>query len=236
MMTLQDPRGRLAGRKARMLLCAAGTSFLIMLDANIVAVTLPSIARDLHGEFTDVEGVVSGYLLPFAALLIATGALADRLGRRRILVWGLSIFTIASLLCGLAPTLFALNAARALQAVGAALQLSAALAIISHGFQAHERARAHAIWGTVMGVAPSMGPLVGGLIASFFGWRWAFLVNIPIGALLISVALTSIDESRDPDAGRLDFAGIALFGGGLSSIVWALIEANNAGWGGGSTL
>jgi MFS family permease len=88
-----------------MLLCAAGTSFLIMLDANIVAVALPSIARDLHGEFTDVEWVVSAYILPFAALLIATGALADRVGRRRILLWGLSIFTIASLLCGLAPTL-----------------------------------------------------------------------------------------------------------------------------------
>ena len=138
--------------------------------------------------------------------------------------------------CGLAPTLGALNAARALQAVGAALQLSAALAVISHGFEAHERARAYAVWGTVMGVAPTMGPLIGGLISTYFGWRWAFLVNIPIGALLISIATTSIDESRDPEAGRLDFAGIALFGGGLSSIVWALIEANNAGWGSGSTL
>ena len=236
MATPQNSGRWLSGRKARMLLCAAGTSFLIMLDANIVAVALPSIARDLHGEFTDVEWVVSAYILPFAALLIATGALADRLGRRRILLWGLSIFTIASLLCGLAPTLGALNAARALQAVGAALQLSAALAVISHGFEAHERARAYAVWGTVMGVAPTMGPLIGGLISTYFGWRWAFLVNIPIGALLISIATTSIDESRDPEAGRLDFAGIALFGGGLSSIVWALIEANSAGWGSGSTL
>jgi EmrB/QacA subfamily drug resistance transporter len=236
MVTPQNPGHWLSGRKARMLLCAAGTSFLIMLDANIVAVALPSIARDLHGEFTDVEWVVSAYILPFAALLMAAGALADRLGRRRILLWGLAIFTIASLLCGLAPTLGALNAARALQAVGAALQLSAALAIISHGFEAHERGRAYAIWGTVMGVAPTMGPLIGGLISTYFGWRWAFLVNIPIGALLISVATTSIDESRDPEAGRLDFAGIALFGGGLSSAVWALIDANNAGWGSGSTL
>jgi EmrB/QacA subfamily drug resistance transporter len=219
-----------------MLLCAAGTSFLIMLDANIVAVALPSIARDLHGEFTDVEWVVSAYILPFAALLIATGALADRLGRRRILLWGLSIFTIASLLCGLAPTLGALNAARALQAVGAALQLSAALAVISHGFETHERARAYAVWGTVMGIAPTMGPLVGGLISTYLGWRWAFLVNIPIGVLLISLATTSIDESRDPEARGLDLVGIALFGGGLSSIVWALIEANSVGWWSGSTF
>src|ERR1700723_86397 len=213
----QSPGRWVSGRKALMLLCAAGTSFLIMLDANIVAVALPSIARDLHGEFTDVEWVVSAYILPFAALLIATGALADRLGRRRILLWGLSIFTIVSLFCGLAPPLSALNAARALQAVGAALQLSAALAVISHGFEAHERARAYAVWGTVMGVAPTMGPLIGGLISTYFGWRWAFLVNIPIGALLISVATTSIDESRGAEAGRHRFAGIALLGGGLST-------------------
>ena len=230
MATPQTSGRWLSGRKARMLLCAAGTSFLIMLDANIVAVALPSIARDLHGEFTDVEWVVSAYILPFAALLMATGALADRLGRRQILLWGLSIFTVASLLCGLAPTLAALNAARALQAVGAALQLSAALAVISHGFEAHERARAYAVWGTVMGVAPTMGPLVGGLISTYLGWRWAFLFNVPIGAVLVGVATTSIDESRDPEARRLDLAGIALFGGGLSSIVWALIEANSAGW------
>ena len=108
-----------------MLLCAAGASFVIMLDANIVAMSLPSIARDLHGEFTDVEWVVSAYILPFAALLMPAGALADRLGSRRILLWGLSIFTVASLLCGLAPDLTTLNGARALQAVGAALQLFA---------------------------------------------------------------------------------------------------------------
>src|ERR1700761_9710539 len=114
-----------SGRKVRMLLCAAGTSFLIMLDANIMAVSLPAIARDLHGEFTDVEWVISAYILPFAALLIPAGAVSDRLGRRRMLILGLSIFTVASLLCGIAPDLTVLNGARALQAVGAALQLTA---------------------------------------------------------------------------------------------------------------
>jgi MFS family permease len=138
----QKPEGWLSGRKLRMLLSAAGASFVIMLDANIVAVSLPSIARDLHGEFADVEWVVSAYILPFTALLMPAGALADRLGRRRILLWGLSIFTVASLFSGLAPGLPMLNGARALQALGAALQLSAAMAIISHGFEAHERVRA----------------------------------------------------------------------------------------------
>jgi MFS family permease len=117
------PRTRLSGPKLRMLLCCAGAPFLIMLDTNVVAVALPSIARDLGGEFTDVEWVVSAYILPFAALLMPAGALADRLGRRRMLLLGLLIFTVASLLCGLASSLAVLNAARALQAVGAALQL-----------------------------------------------------------------------------------------------------------------
>ena len=163
----------LSGRKLRMLLCCAGAPFLIMLDTNIVAVSLPSIARDLHGDFTDVEWVVSAYILPFAALLMPAGALADRLGRRRMLILGLSIFTAASFLCGVAPNLSVLNGARALQAVGAALQLTASLAAISHGFEPDERARVFAIWGTVMGLAPPLGPIVGGLVTSYLGWRWA---------------------------------------------------------------
>ena len=230
------PTRWLSGRKLRMLLCCAGAPFLIMLDSNIVAVSLPSIARDLHGEFTDVEWVVSAYILPFAALLIPAGALADRLGRRRMLLLGLSIFTLASLLCGLAPNLSVLNGARALQAVGAAFQLSASLAVIAHGFQASERSRVYAIWGTVMGIAPSLGPIVGGLVTSYLGWRWAFLINLPLGVGLISLVVTSVDESRDPNVERLDLPGIFLFGTGLFSIVWALIGANSVGWESASTL
>lgn len=228
--------GAFSGRKIGMLLCSSGAPFLIMLDTNIVAVSLPSIARDLHGAFTDVEWVVSAYILPFAALLMPAGALADRLGRRRLLLVGLSIFTFASLLCGLAPSLAVLNGARALQAVGAALQLTAALAVMAHGFGPEHRARVYAIWGTVMGLAPSLGPTVGGLVTSYLGWRWAFLINLPIGAGLIALAVTTVDESRDSNAGRLDFPGIVLFGTGLFSIVWALIDANNVGWQTLSTL
>ena len=228
--------GWLSGRKLRMLLCCAGAPFMIMLDSNIVGVALPSIARDFHGEFTDVEWVVSSYVLPFCALLMPSGALADRVGRRRILILGLSIFTLASLLCGLAPTLALLNGARALQALGAALQLSAALAVMSHGFPAKDRARVYAIWGTVMGIAPSLGPVLGGLITSSLGWRWAFYMNLPIGVALIALGITSIAESNDPKAGRLDLRGIVLFGFGLFSVVWALIDANVVGWVSGSTL
>src|ERR1700744_5971635 len=237
MATPQNPGRWLSGRKARMLLCAAGTSFLIMLDTNIVAVSLPSIARDLHGEFTDVEWVVSAYILPFAAILMPAGALADRLGRRRMLVLGLAIFTLASVLCGLATSLVVLNVARVLQAVGAALQLTSSLAVISHGFpQSSERARVFAIWGTVMGIAPSLGPTVGGIITTYLGWRWSFFINLPLGAGLLLLAVTSTDESRDPRAGRLDFLGIALFGVGLFSVVWALIDGNRVGWESYATL
>ena len=213
-----------------MLLCCAGAPFLIMLDTNIVAVSLPSIARDLRGGFTDVEWVVSAYILPFAALLMPAGALADRLGRRRTLLIGLSIFTFASFLCGAAPNLSTLNGARALQAVGAALQLTASLAVIAHGFEPYERARVYAIWGTVMGMAPPLGPILGGIVTTYLGWRWAFYINVPLGAGLVALALTSVDESRDPKASGLDYPGIVLLGAGLFGVVWALIDANRIGW------
>ena len=203
---------------------------MIMLDSNIVAVSLPSIARDLGAAFSDIEWVVSAYVLTFAALLMPSGALADRYGRRRTALVGLSVFTLSSLLCGLAPGALILNMARALQGVGAALQLSAALAILSHEFRGPDRARAFGFWGTVIGVAVALGPLVGGVITSSFGWRWAFLVNVPIGIMLVALAVSVVEELRDPDAVRLDLPGMVLFGGGLFCLVWALIDGNAAGW------
>ena len=220
----------MTGRRARVLLCASGVSFMIMLDSNIVAVSLPSIARDLNATFADIEWVVSAYVLTFAALLMPSGALADRFGRRRMLIVGLAIFTLASLMCGLAPSALVLNAARAVQGVGAAIELSAALAVLGHEFRGAERAKAFGFWGTVVGVAVAVGPLVGGLITSGFGWRWAFLVNLPFGAALIWLAIDAVQESRDPDAQRLDIAGMLSFGGGLFCLIWALIGANRVGW------
>ncbi|WP_216850947.1 MFS transporter [Acidisphaera sp. L21] len=230
------PAKWVTGRRARVLLCASGVSFMIMLDSNIVAVSLPAIARDLNAVFADIEWVVSAYVLTFAALLMPSGALADRFGRRRLLTIGISVFTLASLLCGLAPTAIILNMARALQGVGAAIQLSAALAVLGHEFRGPERAKAFAFWGTVIGIAVGVGPLVGGLITSAFGWRWAFLVNVPFGAALIWLTITAVEESKDPEARRLDLAGILLFGSGLFCLVWALIGANASGWTGQSTL
>jgi EmrB/QacA subfamily drug resistance transporter len=227
---------RMSGKQVAMLLCCAGAPFMTMLDTNIVAVSLPSIARDLHGEFTDVEWVVSAYILPYAGLLIPAGALADRLGRRRVLFAGLVLFTLASVLCGVAPSLLFLNLSRALQAVGGSLLLTASLAVVAHGFAPHQRSRVYAIYAMVMGIAPSLGAILGGLITSFFGWRWGFLINFPIGLVLLAVGMTSIGESRDPQANRLDLLEIALFGAGLFATVWPLIEANRVGWGSSQTV
>lgn len=164
------------------------------------------------------------------------GALADRFGRRRLLLLGLALFTFASLLCGLAPGAASLNAARALQGVGAALQLSAALAVLGHEFRGATRARAFAFWGSVMGIAVALGPLAGGAITSSIGWRWVFFINLPIGVALLLLGASAVEESRDPQAQRMGLAGMVLFGSGLFFLIWGMIDANVDGWGGHATL
>jgi EmrB/QacA subfamily drug resistance transporter len=213
-----------------LLLCVSVPSFMINLDANIVAVSLTSIARSLHADFAAIEWVISAYTLAFATLVMPAGALADRFGRKRMLVVGLAIFTLASGICGAATSTTLLNYARALQGVGAALQLSAALAILAHGFQGRERASAFAFWGSVIGVAIMLGPVAGGLITQLFGWQWAFYVNLPVGAAMIALTLYAVKESKDPHAMRVDIAGVLTFSGFLGLTTLALISGNQAGW------
>ncbi len=217
-------------KKFLVLLTAGLVSSLIMLDSNIVAVSLPSIARSLGASFTQIEWVVSAYVLPFAALLLAAGSFADRHGRKFATLIGLAIFAVASGICGLATSALMLDLARALQGIGASLLLTASLAIINHAFAGPARARAYAFWGACLGIAITGGPIIGGVITDFFGWRWAFLVNLPICAVLLVAAATVLTESRDHDAKRLDLAGILTFSAGLSLLIWALIDGNNAGW------
>lgn len=205
-------------------------SSLIMLDSNIVAVALPSIARTLGATFTEIEWVVSAYILTFAALLLAAGSYADRHGRKLSMLVGLAIFTIASGLCGLATSALMLNLSRALQGIGASLLLTASLAVINHTFSGVARAKAYAFWGACLGIAITSGPIVGGVITALFGWRWAFLMNLPIGAALFIAAYIVVGESSDHEAKRLDFAGIATFSTGLFFLIWALIDGNALGW------
>jgi EmrB/QacA subfamily drug resistance transporter len=228
-----DPAQSTASAKRQALLvlvCTSAPSFMLQLDANIVSVSLPSIARSLHAGFAGIEWVITAYMLSFASLLMPAGALADRFGRKRLLIAGLSVFTLASLLCGAAPNLTVLIAARALQGAGAAMQLSSALATLSHAFQGEARARAFAFWGSVVGIGITSGPIVGGLITQAFGWEWAFYVNLPIGIALIALIVKVIETSKDPDAERLDFPGVASFSGALFLTTLALIEGNHRGW------
>src|ERR1700723_2000346 len=212
------------------LICVSAPSFMLQLDANIVAVSLPSIGESLGANFAGIEWVITAYTLSFASLLLPAGALADRFGRKRMLVTGLGLFTLASFFCGAAPSLGVLIAARAVQGVGAALQLSAALATLASTFKGDTRARAFAFWGSVVGVGITLGPIVGGLITQTFGWQWAFYINLPIGAVSIATIVAVIDESRDPGAVRFDLPGVLTFSAFLFLTTLGLISGNHDGW------
>jgi EmrB/QacA subfamily drug resistance transporter len=212
------------------LLTTSFVSALIMLDSNVVAVSLPAIGQALKATFADTQWVISSYVLTYTALLLAAGSYADLRGRKKSMIMGLFIFALASGACGLAGSTVLLNIARAVQGVGGALLLTASLAIISQTFYGAARARAFAFWGASLGVALTAGPIVGGAITSFFGWRWIFLINVPASAALIVSTIYLVPESHDRGAKRLDFKGIATFSIGLALLVWALIDGNESGW------
>lgn len=213
------------------LLTASAVCSLIVLDTNIVAVTLPSIARDLGANFADIEWVVSAYMLAFAALLLPAGSLADRFGRQKTLIWGLGIFILASVGCGAAPNALFLDIARAIKGVGAALLLTSALASIGHTFHDEvERAKAWAFWGGCMGVAMTAAPTLGGLITEYVGWRWIFYLNLPVGLFLMYMVWRAVPQSRDAQAARLDPWGSLAFSASLLCLIWGLIEASRIGW------
>jgi EmrB/QacA subfamily drug resistance transporter len=217
-------------RPLLVLICSSVPSFMLQLDTNIVAVSLPSISHTLKANFAGIEWVVTAYTLSFASLLLPAGALADRFGRKRVLMIGLGIFTAASFFCGESPNLATLIAARTIQGAGAAMQLSAALAMLSNFFKGDERERAFAFWGSVVGAGMAMGPIIGGLITQTFGWQWAFYVNLPIGVSTLALVAVIVTESRDPGAVRFDLPGVATFSAFLFLITLALISGNRDGW------
>src|SRR5579875_653530 len=171
--------------------------FMIMLDNTVVNVALPTMEKDLHVSLASLEWVVIAYALTFASLLITGGKLADMYGRRRIFVFGLAIFSLSSLACGLAPSAGFLIGARAVQGVGAALMNPATLSIIVATFPPKQRGQAIGIWAGVSALALAIGPLAGGLIVDNIGWHWIFFVNVPVGALGVVVSRLVIRESRD---------------------------------------
>src|SRR5215218_5587798 len=217
------------------LVAASVATFMLLLDITVVNVALPSIRRDLGGSFTDLQWVVDAYALTLAALVLTAGSLADRLGRRRLFAVGLAIFSVSSLLCALAPDPTFLNLARALQGVGGAVMFAVSLALIAQEFPAgRERGTAMGMYGATIGVAVAIGPLVGGALTDALGWESVFYLNVPIGAAAIAVTYLKLRESRDPNATRVDWAGVASFSGALFLLVLALVRGNDEGW--GSTL
>jgi EmrB/QacA subfamily drug resistance transporter len=207
--------------------------FMIMLDNTVVNVALPSIQRDLGVGLSELEWIVTGYALTFAALMLTGGKLADAYGRRLIFVVGIAIFTFSSLACGLATTGGVLIGARIVQGVGAALMNPATLSIIAATFAPRERGKAIGIWAGTAALALAIGPLVGGLLTKHIGWSWIFFVNVPVGVVGIAASYLLIDESRDETHVRLDIPGLLTSGLGLFALTYGLIEANSYGWGSG---
>ncbi|WP_246574387.1 MFS transporter [Streptomyces genisteinicus] len=206
-------------------------SGMALLDSTVVNVALPRIGEDLDAELSVLQWTVNAYMLTLAGLILLGGALGDRYGRRRIFVLGVVWFAVGSLLCGIAPNGEVLVAARALQGIGGALLTPGSLALIQASFHPDDRARAVGLWSGLGGVGAAIGPFVGGWLVDGPGWRWVFLLNVPLAALCVPVALRHVPESRDPGAsGRFDVLGALLGAAALGLVTYALIDA--AWWAG----
>jgi EmrB/QacA subfamily drug resistance transporter len=221
-------------RKWWTLIAVSVATFMLLLDITVVNVALPSIRDDLGASFTDLQWVVDAYALTLAALVLTAGSLADRMGRRRLFAAGLGIFSAASLLCALAPDATFLNLSRAVQGIGGAIMFAVSLALIAQEFPAgRERGTAMGMYGATIGVAVAIGPLVGGALVDSLGWESIFYLNVPIGLAAIAVTYLKLRESRDPNATRVDWPGVATFSGALFLLVLALVRGNDEGWGSG---
>ncbi|MGV8875639.1 MAG: MFS transporter [Rhodococcus sp. (in: high G+C Gram-positive bacteria)] len=202
-------------------------SSLAMLDATVVNIALPAIGRDLGAGVTGLQWTLSGYTLALASLILLGGSLGDRVGRRRVFVWGTVWFATASVLCGLAPSIEVLIAARLLQGVGAALLTPGSLALISASIKAEDRGAAIGLWSGLGGVASAIGPLLGGWLVDAVGWRAVFLINVPLAVVVVWVAAKHVPESRDPHAsGRLDVPGAVTIAAALGLLTYGLIESH----------
>jgi len=229
---------RTPGTKNLALVLLAMTQFVIVIDASIVNVALPSIGAHLHFSRDNLTWVVNAYTLTFGGFLLLGGRMADLLGRRRMFMLGLVVFSLASLAGGVAQSETWLIAARATQGLGAAIVSPAALSIITTTFaDGAERNRALGIWGAVAGAGGAAGVLLGGILTSWLSWRWVLFVNVPIGLIAAALAPRMLGESRRQEAGNsFDIAGAVAVTGGLALLVYAVVDAVNVGWGATQTI
>jgi EmrB/QacA subfamily drug resistance transporter len=219
-----DERKEPTMRKWWPLVAICAGACMLLVDVTIVNVALPDMARQLHTTFSDLQWVIDLYALVLGALVLTVGAVADRFGRRRLYLIGLVLFAAASLACGLAPNVGLLIAARGVQGVGAAAMFATTMALISNTYSGRDRGMAFGVWGAVNGAASAVGPIIGGLLTANFGWRWIFLVNLPVSVVAVALTLRVVTESRDPRPRRVDVPGMASFTVAAAALTYALIR------------
>src|SRR5262245_46271194 len=209
---------------------------MLLLDITVVNVALPDIQKELHTSFTDLQWVVDAYALTLAATLLNAGSLGDLIGRKRVFLVAIALFTAASALCGAAQSPTWLIVARGVQGIGGAGMFAVSLAIISQEFHGRERGTAFGIWGATVGMAVAIGPLVGGALTTYVGWRWIFFVNIPIGIACVSGGVRELHESRNEEHGGADVPGLVTWTGALFALVLGLFRGSDWGWSSGRTI
>ncbi|HEY5099466.1 MAG TPA: MFS transporter [Gaiellaceae bacterium] len=223
-------------RKWRTLIIVCVGIFMLLLDITVVNVALPKIQRDLHSSFTDLQWVVDAYSLMLASVVLNAGSLGDLLGRKRVFLTGVVLFTAASALCGAATDPLFLNLARGAQGIGGAIMFAVSLALLTQEFHGRERGTAFGIWGATIGAAVAIGPLVGGALTEWAGWRWIFFVNLPIGVACLFFGARMLRESRDEEHGGLDIPGQITLSVGLFAFVLGLLRGNDWGWSSGRVV
>ncbi|GLW31852.1 MFS transporter [Actinoplanes regularis] len=223
-------------RKWSPLIAVCLGTFLLLVDVTIVVVALPSIADKFGAGYADLQWVLDGYALALAALLLGAGSLADRYGRRRTYLIGIGVFALSSLLCAVAPNEQALIAARVLQGAGGAAMFATTAALLNVTYHGRDRGVAFGIWGAVNGAAAAAGPLAGGLLTEHLGWRWVFLVNLPICLIAVWFTVRGVTESKAPWGGRFDLPGTITFTVAAGAVTYGLIRAGDSGWTDGIAL
>lgn len=219
-----------ASRKRWILVATVLGSSLTFIDGSALGVALPAVQNDLQAGPAAVQWVSNAYLLTLGALVLIGGAAGDRFGRRTVFLIGVALFALASIACGLAPTVELLIVGRALQGIGAALLTPGALAVIGAAFPSDERGKAFGTWAGAGALFGMIGPLVGGWLTDAADWRFIFWINVPLAALTAVITLNAVPESRDPDARGLDWRGALLVMTGLAALIWALTAAPDLGW------
>ena len=221
---------RRAARPLAAVLAAVGIpTFMVTLDNLVVSTALPVIRTDLHSSLADLQWFVNAYTLPFAAFLLTAAALGDRIGRRRMFLFGITVFTLASAAAGLASESWQLTAARAIQGLGGAAVAPLALTLLAQAVPDNMRTAAVGIWGGISGLGVAVGPVVGGAVVEGLDWHWIFWLNVPVGVVAVILAATLLDESRG-GARKLDPLGLLLSASGMLLLIWGVVDGPDRGW------